>query len=164
MEGTASEPDLVVVPSRGLRLYPWVLRLAFILLIGVELWLDFAVIGVPSGNSWLLTFAFAFPVGSMAFADLLLVEYFSNLRIEISSKGILAVYKFHRTFAAWYLLVPLDSGLLGQSGFLFDRGKGKRTQLILTYEQLRAVAAFPASPKWVFPPRVAVHLQPASSA
>jgi hypothetical protein len=158
-----SEPDpgRVIVPSRGVRFYPLVTRLTFATFAGLGLWVDFEVIGVPRGNSGLLLFAIILPVVPMVVADLVLEEYLSNRWIEISPNGITAVYKFHQTFAPWNKLTPLNGGRLGQSGFLFERGGGRRTQLVLTYEQLRAVVASPYAPKWVFPPKVAAHLGPA---
>jgi hypothetical protein len=143
------------IPSRGVRFFPffWWATCAGFAIAG--LWLDLGVNPIPANDPGLLWLAIATLVGSMIFTDLLLEEYFSNRWIEISPSGVTGVYRFHRTIAPWSRLKPLSGGLPGQSGFLFDRGKGRRTQLILTYEQLRAIVDYPASPKWVFPPKVA---------
>jgi hypothetical protein len=92
---------------------------------------------------------------STAGVDFGLEKHFSNPRIEVTQDGILAVYRLRRQFAPWAKLSPLKDSLLNQTGFLFDRAKGRRPQLIVTFEQMRAIWAHPACPKWTLTPILA---------
>jgi len=129
----------------------------------LELWINFAINPPRPGQTGLAILGIAIPIGSMIGTDLGLEEYFSNRWIEFSPNGIMGVYRFHRTFAPWNTLKPMNNGFGNQSGFVFDRGGERRTQFIMTYEQMRAVVAYPHAPRWILPPKLAVHLGPASA-
>jgi len=150
--------EVVTVRSRGLRAYPPVLRVFTLAFGALGVWLTAISDGFP--HSGVASFEWGvLGLGVvMLLADLGLEEYFSNNKIEIGHDGITAVYRFHRRFAPWSKLTPLKDSILNQTGFLFDRGRGRRTQLIVMFEQMRAVLAHPDCPKWTLAPGLAQRL------
>ena len=114
----------------------------------VGVWLNLSLNSALHGGNMMFLAGLLSPILAMAGVELGLEEYFSNRWIEIREDGILAVYRFHRKLAPWSRLTPDKSVVIDQAGFLFDRGRGRSTSLVLTLDQMRAVLGSPYAPKW----------------
>ena len=136
------------VEARGLRAVRLILRVAAGGFAAVFVWLNLTTsLALHLGGVWLLSDVLI-PVLVLTGVELGLEEYFSNRWIEIREDGILAVYRFHRKLAPWSRLTPDTYVIVDQTGFLFDRGRGRSTSLVLTLDQMRAVLGSPYAPKW----------------
>jgi hypothetical protein len=146
------------IPSRGFRFAPhvlWMVVAGFaavgaFLIIGSGQALNAGTLSIVEGVSGILVLMLGVALG--------LGEYFSNRWIEIGPAGVTAVYWLHRRTAPWHFLTPMNSTLGRQAGFLFDRGEGRRTQLWVTFEQMRAILSSPYSPRWTLGPNLAKRL------
>jgi len=154
----------VIVKARGLRVFPLVWRVSAAGFGALGVWLIAISVGYPKSGAGLFIPEVAAVLLAMLSVDLGLEEYFSNRWIEIVPAGITSVYRFHRRFAPWAKLVPLKDSILNQTGFSFDRGGDRRTQLIVTFEQMRAVLAHPSCPKWTLAPGLAHRLNASRTA
>jgi hypothetical protein len=153
-----TDSNSVRIWSKGTRAYPILLRLILTGFATLGIWLGVATAVALHGGETLILVGVIAPVASMVVLDLGLEEYFANRWVEVTEGGILAAYRFHRTFAPWTRLAPLKDNLINQTGFLFDRGGGRRTQLVVTYDQMRAILSSPYAPKWEIEPRLAARL------
>ena len=151
-------PSSFRIAARGWRAAPLVLRTVCVALGTLGVYLNLSLNATLGGGETEFLIGLLSPILVVAGADLALEDYYANRWIEIREDGILAVYRFHRTWASWSCLTPAKDSLPNQAGFVFDRGKGRRTLLYLTFEQMRAVLSSPHAPKWSLNPKVAKKL------
>jgi hypothetical protein len=145
----ATSGPLTVVPARGVRPFPWLIRLVVLLLVPYGYFrLLYGPFGkAPPGGfeAWAIASVFVY-VG----VDLLLEELGYVRRVEITDFGVAFVFWFHTEKGRWDQLFPSDTPVWFHSfAIMRSRGEGRRPRAYnVTVEQAKAIIAHPCAANW----------------
>jgi hypothetical protein len=147
---------LTVVPARGVRPWPWLVRLVVLLFVPYGYFrLAYSPFGSPPGGlePWIIGSVFLYLC-----IDLLGEEIVYVRRVEISEFGVAFVFWFHNERGRWDQLFPSNTPVWFHSfAIMRSRGEGRRPRAYnVTVEQAKAIIADPHAANWKLTP-VAAH-------
>jgi hypothetical protein len=148
-----SAASVQVVPARGIRPFPWLIRLIVLALVPYGYFrLVYPPIPEAGLEAWAIGSVFVY-IG----IDLLGEELTSVRRVEISDSGVAFVFWFHTERGRWDQLFPSNTPVWFHSfAIMKSRGDGRRPRAFnVTVEQAKAIIAHPRAKDWKLDPAAA---------